>query len=191
MSLILAVVPLGAQTKYRGIVEGGYSFLQDNKSGLSFQVSTIHGVRLGSYFIGGGIGLEGNQIDNPAYNPLANVQLLDECPYICLKTVSTTSVPVFFDFRSMWDRHAVMPMLDLRAGVSFGEVFGPFVEPGAGIRIRLHNAFAITANVFGKILYDPGIVTDVPPALTAFSSRSGCGWRWNSDHGSITIRQKL
>ena len=110
--------------------------------------------------------MEGNQIDNPAYNPLANVQLLDECPYIGLKTVSTTSVPVFFDFRSMWDRHAVMPMLDLRAGVSFGEVFG-------------------------KILYDPGIVTDVPPALTAFSSRSGCGWRWNSDHGSITIRQKL
>lgn len=80
MSLILSVVPLGAQTKYRGIVEGGYSFLQDNKSGLSFQVSTIHGVRLGSYFIGGGIGLEGNQIDNPAYNPQADVQLLDECP---------------------------------------------------------------------------------------------------------------
>lgn len=107
MSLILSVVPLGAQTKYRGIVEGGYSFLQDNKSGLSFQVSTIHGVRLGSYFIGGGIGLEGNQIDNPAYNPQADVQLLDECPYIGLKTVSTTSVPVFFDFRSMWDRPPV------------------------------------------------------------------------------------
>ena len=173
MSLILAVVPLGAQTKYRGIVEGGYSFLQDNKSGLSFQVSTIHGVRLGSYFIGGGIGLEGNQIDNPAYNPQADVQLLDECPYIGLKTVSTTSVPVFFDFRSMWDRHAVMPMFDLRAGVSFGEVFGPFVEPGAGIRIRLHNAFAINANVFGKILYDPGIVTDVPPCTDGLFKQVG------------------
>ena len=120
MSLILSVVPLGAQTKYRGIVEGGYSFLQDNKSGLSFQVSTIHGVRLGSYFIGGGIGLEGNQIDNPAYNPQADVQLLDECPYIGLKTVSTTSVPVFFDFRSMWDRHSRMPIILSAASAAVG-----------------------------------------------------------------------
>lgn len=82
-------------------------------------------------------------------------------------------------------------MFDLRAGVSFGEVFGPFVEPGAGIRIRLHNAFAITTNVFGKILYDPGIVTDVPPALTAFSNRSGCVSRLNFDNGSNSIHQKL
>ena len=80
ISLVLSVVHLDAQTKYRGIVEGGYSFLQDNKSGLSFQASTIHGVRLGSYFIGGGIGIEGDQIDNPSYTPQADSQLLNECP---------------------------------------------------------------------------------------------------------------
>jgi hypothetical protein len=140
---------------------------------LSLQVSTIHGVRLGSYFIGGGIGLEGNQIDNPSYTPQAGSQLLNEFPYIGLKTVSTTSVPVFFDFRSMWDRHAVMPVFDLRVGVSFGEVFGPFVEPGAGIRIRLYHVIAISANVFGKILYDPGIVTDVPPCTDGLFKQVG------------------
>lgn len=173
ISLVLSVVHLDAQTKYRGIVEGGYSFLQDNKSGLSFQISTIHGVRLGSYFIGGGIGLEGDQIDNPSYTPQADIQLLNECPYLGLKTVSTTSVPVFFDFRSMWDRHAVMPLFDLRVGVSFGDVFGPFVEPGAGIRIRLYKVIAISANVFGKILYDPGIVTDVPPCTDGLFKQVG------------------
>jgi hypothetical protein len=173
MALILIASPLVAQTKYRGIVEGAYSFLQDNKSGLSFQVSTIHGVRLGSYFIGGGIGIEGDQIDNPSYTPQADIQLLDDVPYIGLKTVSTTSVPVFLEFRSMWDRHAVMPMFDLRVGVSFGEVFGPFVEPGAGIRIRLYNVLAISANVFGKILYDPGIVTDMPPCTDGLFKQVG------------------
>ena len=119
MSLVLSVVHLDAQTKYRGIVEGGYSFLQDNKSGLSLQVSTIHGVRLGSYFIGGGIGLEGNQIDNPSYTPQAGSQLLNEFPYISLKTVSTTSVPVFFDFRSMWDTDGLFKQVGMRVALEF------------------------------------------------------------------------
>ena len=37
ISLVLSVVHLDAQTKYRGIVEGGYSFLQDNKSGCAWR----------------------------------------------------------------------------------------------------------------------------------------------------------
>ena len=64
-------------------------------------------------------------------------------------------------------------MFDLRVGVSFGEVFGPFVEPGAGIRIRLYHVIAISANVFGKILYDPGIVTDVPPCTDGLFKQVG------------------
>ena len=36
MALILIASPLVAQTKYRGIVEVAYTFLQDNKPGLSF-----------------------------------------------------------------------------------------------------------------------------------------------------------
>ena len=171
--IMVSGVCLGAQTKYRGIVEGGYSILQDNKSGTSYHVSTIHGVKYGWLFVGGGIGIENNKIDNDTYNPSASPDLLDSVPYIGLKTISTTSVPVFFDCRTMWDSHTVMPMLNLKAGISFGEAFGPFIEPGAGVRVRLHKAMAVSASVFGKVLYDPGLVTDVPPCEDGLFKHAG------------------
>lgn len=111
----------GPQKGYRGFVDFGYTFSDNEKEVGTYGVETVHGFQINDrFFVGAGAAAFR---DNDAF----------------------VSVPIFADFRVNAINHSVSPFFDFKAGYDLqGSVC---LSPGTGFRIGTGSRFAINVSV--------------------------------------------
>lgn len=148
--LVLAsVFTLSARDHYKGFIEAGAAPLAGDKSGYVLSMATSHGALMDHLFVGGGIGVDSYSVkytldeDYPGFDPKHD------------KRISGVAIPMFVNVKGMWERNALSPVVDFKAGVTAGFVTGLFGEIGGGFRLRLDNRKGLSANLFAKAAAEP------------------------------------
>lgn len=165
--LFVSCISAYSQPDYRGFVETGMSSILGKNSGYSYQLSTSHGVKTGSTYIGLAIGYDIYAVNNPRYiegssEPDYNISTSDPhyLPIFCAtntwdKRLTEFTIPVALNVKKYYDFTVINPVIDLKAGYSIGRFryTGWFGECGLGARVSSFGPFSLNASIFYRYFY--------------------------------------
>lgn len=121
----------GANRGYRGNVTANFLFGNDGVysklNDLGGGVLTTHGYQFNPHiFVGGGVGVQVHAMSN---------------------FETAVCVPAFAAFRANFKDSKVSPYFEAKVGYSTGQIDGPFLSPGFGLRIGLVKNLALNLSL--------------------------------------------